>query len=194
MTDYRIEAKVRNARLLRALESIGETPTSFARKNDLYPATVCGLVAMTRKPVLADGSWRKEVMAICEATRKMPCELFTEKQMTAKAKTSTKREVSEAELETALEATRVELLPPPEERMHAQTVARELFEWLHEKYPRLAKVAAMRQKGFTLDEVAEEFGLSRGRIGQMEAKAYRLMKGKARVRFRAKNYLEAIGE
>lgn len=193
MSDYRIEAKIRNARLLRAIESIGESPTGFAKKRGLNISRMCEIVAMKTAPVNATGDWWPEVMAICEATRKMPSDLFTERQMKRAEKTSIVKDVEEADLAIESQVATQDLLPPPECRIDAKRAATEVFEWLCEKNPRAAKAVSMHHEGATLEEIGGEIGASRERVRQIVAKSTRQMRERLRIKWRAESFEDLAG-
>lgn len=89
MSDYRVEIKVRNARIYRAMKAAGyETVAQVCRAFNLNQGTVGDLLNMKIAPTLRDGEWRKEVVVLCSGLGKMPAELFSEEQMVAWDKTT----------------------------------------------------------------------------------------------------------
>lgn len=183
MTDYRIEAKIRNARILKALEEIGETPTGFAKKRNLNFGRMCKIVAMKIPATNSKGEWWPEVTALCEATNKIPQDLLTLRQMEGIGKTKTSVDVKEDMLEISAEQVQRELLPSPEDRHDAIMIATELMDHMRSVYPREAKAVSMRNDGCTLEEIAKELGVTRERIRQMTEKGYRCMRDYARCKW-----------
>ena len=89
MSDYRVEIKVRNARIYRAMKAAGyENVAQVCRAFNLNQGNVGDLLNMKIAPTLRDGEWRKEVVVLCSGLGKMPSELFSEEQMVAWDKTT----------------------------------------------------------------------------------------------------------
>ncbi len=89
MSDYRVEIKVRNARIYRAMKAAGyETVAQVCRAFNLNQGNVGDLLNMKIAPTLRDGEWRKEVVVLCSGLGKMPSELFSEEQMVKWDKTT----------------------------------------------------------------------------------------------------------
>jgi RNA polymerase sigma factor (sigma-70 family) len=171
MSDYRVTVKVRNARMLRAIERLGYTPSGFAAAHGFSPTIVCALVAMKIRPTLRNGDWRREVIALCEAANCTPQDLFTERQMDRLERNTVEREVDEAALIALTGHTATS------EDAALISDARRLLEsaisGLNERY---AYVVRERAAGADLGEVGAELGVSKERIRQMEAKAHRKLR------------------
>ena len=164
MSDYRVKVSVRNARLMRAFESIGHTPSSFARTYGFSPSEVCALAALKIRPVLANGLWRKCVMRLCEVANLMPCDLFTERQMEGLRVSTSERDVDEEALEA--------IAPPdPEQFAITSDLARMANAAIDTLPPRHAAVFREWVDGATLDEIAAAHGVTRERARQIAHKA-----------------------
>lgn len=182
MSDYRVTVRVRNARLLRALEAIGHNPSSFAKAHGFSATEVCALAAMKLRPQDRNGDWRPVVVAICEATNTMPVELFNGRQLRGIDRNVVERELDEAALVALTGHT-----ASSEDHALTADARRLLGEALSHLPDRLKTVVQMRAQDMTLEEVARELGgLSRERIRQMEARAHREM------RQRLKKHQEAL--
>jgi hypothetical protein len=194
MTDYRVEAKFRNARLLAAFERIGETPTGFAKSRGLSITRTCAIVAMTKRPVDRNGDWWPEVMALCDAASVMPCDMFNEKQMDGFEKTSFSKDVDESLL-AASEFNRMQLSATPIcDREENIELASKLFYWITEYNPRYAKAVSLHSDGLTFDEIGSELGVTRERARQIVTRSHRMMKNYAKKRLGIDNLAGAFKE
>jgi hypothetical protein len=167
--DYRVKVTVRNARIMRALESIGHNPSSFARAYGFYAKETCAIAALRIKPVLANGNWRASVMKLCEITGKMPSELFTDRQMNGLRANSSERDVGEDAIVAMLE-------PPasPEQLAITSDMARIANEVIDGISPRAATAFRLHADGATYEEIGAEIGgVSRERARQLVMKAQR---------------------
>lgn len=184
MSDYRIKVSVRNARLMRAFESIGHTPSSFAKEHGFQPSEVCALAALKIPPVYANGLWRKCVMRLCELTNTMPGDLFTERQMAGLRVSSSEREVDEDAMESISAID-------PERLAITNDLARMANEIIDTLSPRSADVFRQWCDGATFDEIGEQHGVTRERVRQIALKAQREVR-KAMERKGVKSF-EAAG-
>jgi RNA polymerase sigma factor (sigma-70 family) len=169
VSDYRVKVAVRNARLMRAFESIGHTPTSFAHKYGFQASETCALAALRCKPVLSTGMWRASVMKLCELTRTMPSELFTARQMEGLRANSAQRDVDEDTL--------VAMLEPPAS-MEQLAITNDLAALANEVIDsrlsrRAAKALRLSIDGATFEEIGQELGVTRERARQIVEKARR---------------------
>lgn len=173
MSDYRVTIKVRNARMLRAIEGIGHTVSSFAKAHGLWPNAVYGLVAMTISPVDRNGQWRPAVMALCEQANILPQDLFTPRQMAAIERNTVERELDEAALEALTGHTATS-----EDHALIADARRLLAKAVSELTPREQLVLQRRMEDVNLREVGVEMGVVPERVRQIEAKAHRKLMGK----------------
>jgi DNA-binding CsgD family transcriptional regulator len=178
VSDYRVKVSVRNGRLMRAFESIGHTPSSFANAYGFKPSETCALAALKLKPVLSTGMWRKSVMKLCEITRTMPSDLFTTRQMEGLRANSAQRDVDEDTIIAMLE-------PPASMEQLAITndlaaVANEIID--SRLSLRSAKALRLHVEGATFEEIGQELGVTRERVRQIVMKAQRLTRAALRKR------------
>jgi len=195
MTDYRIEAKVRNARILRALEAIGETPSGFSKARGLNVSRMCAIAAMKCRPTNANGEWWPEVMALCDATKKTPCDLFTERQMQANIGKDIKKDVTEEYVLIGLADADVLLMDDhsSDDRTPQIQIANRLFSELANTYPRYARAVAMQQSDATLEEIGNDLGVTKERARQIIFRGERHMRKRARELFGARSFQECKG-
>lgn len=98
--DYRVEIKIRNARILRRVEAAGfASLAAFAAHHRISYHRLIGLAQMRRPPIDRGGHYRPEILQLCEALNATPEELFNDRQMVAGfSRTRIEREVSENEI------------------------------------------------------------------------------------------------
>lgn len=162
MTDYRVKISVRNARFMRALESLGHTPCSFAGEYGFTPSEICALAAMKIKPTLKSGMWRKSVMKLCDLARVMPDSLFSARQMEGLRTSVAVREVDEEAIEAMMFAA-----PDPEALAITNNLAGIADAVLDSIDLRSSKAFRMHVDGATLEEIGNELGVNRERARQI---------------------------
>lgn len=179
MTDYRIETKIRNDRILRALEGIGETVGSFCKRHGWPPATLYKIAAMKIAPKHRDGMWRREIMVLCDECKLMPSDLFTERQLTPVRETKAVAQVGEDQLRAQLaDLNRLAMDGiNPETLMIQRDLADSL---LSELSPRYREAVELSMGGESYEAIAAALGVSRGRAHQIILKAERVMREAAR--------------
>ena len=168
MTDYRVTIKVRNARVLRALERIGHTASSFAREHGFQPTVMCEIAAMKRSPVYRNGQWRREIMALCDAANVLPSDLFTDRQLSALDRNVVEREMDEAALVALTGHT-----TDSEDSALLADAKRLLSDAMATLPERVRRVLELRASGGTLEDCVAEMGTTRERMRQIEAKGLR---------------------
>jgi hypothetical protein len=153
LSDYRVKVTVRNARLMRAFESIGHSPSGFAKAYGFNATHVCALAALKIKPVGARGMWHPFVMKLCELTNLMPDELFTERQMEGLRASTTVREVDEEAIEALMAPT-----TDPEALAITSNLADIANEVIDTLSPRSAHALRLWAGGATFQEIGDEIG------------------------------------
>ena len=172
MKDYRVTVKVRNNRLLKAIEEVGGTPgQKWCDENGLGYSRVNDLINMTSSPMQKDGELFRDAARLCEVLNKLPEDLWSNAQLYP-----LERNFSEI----ALDYAQVVALLPPEEQVclpdfsgiENQERTRLVDEALSTLTEREEKVLRMRfHEEMTLDNVAKELGVTRERIRVVEHKA-----------------------
>ncbi len=82
MKDYRVTVKVRNNRILRAIESAGGSPgQKWCEAHGMSYGMVNGLINMTISPLLSDGSLRPDALRLCDVTNTIPDDLWSSAQL-----------------------------------------------------------------------------------------------------------------
>lgn len=170
--DYRITLKVRNANLLRAIEDLNETPGAiFAEKAGISYTTLNNLIGCKVSPIKDDGEYREGVMNLCEHLNKMPCELFSEKQLEP-------LEINTADVELTHKQCAALSKGGEPEGMLGEDHA--IYKALDRLTLRQALVIK-RRFGLegpeeTLKEVGELLGVSSARVRDIEAQALRKLR------------------
>lgn len=167
MSDFNVQIKVRNGRLLRRIREDYGTAAEFCRRCDLSAVRVSALVTMREAPILKSGEWSEFALNVAGALGAYPDEIWPEHMRSLKAKRATAEIELDAEDVAALGSGSFE---------QRQLIAR----WAKFLTPREAICLTARMCGATLDEAAAEINASRARTHQIEARAVRKMRDAAR--------------
>ena len=184
MTDYRVQIKVRNARLLRAIEKAGHQPGQiFAREVGIsYTGHLLPYLNLKRTPFDENGDLRPCAEMLCVFLNRLPDELWSEEQRYPLLTNAAEIELSAASVH--------ELLASPSDcadplsLLEKQQAAQAVDALLDTLTPREAEVMRLRHgidgEPMNLEEMARAKGCSRERIRQIEAKALRKLRAPAR--------------
>ena len=184
MTDYRVQIKVRNARLLRAIERAGHQPGQiFAREVGIsYTVHLLPYLNLKRTPFDENGDLRPCAEMLCVFLNRLPDELWSEEQRYPLLTNAAEIELSAASVH--------ELLASPSDcadplsLLEKKQAAQAVDALLDTLTPREAEVLRLRHgidgEPMNLEEMAKAKGCSRERIRQIEAKALRKLRAPAR--------------
>ena len=184
MTDYRVQIKVRNARLLRAIERAGHQPGQiFAREVGIsYTGHLLPYLNLKRTPFDENGDLRPCAEMLCVFLNRLPDELWSEEQRYPLLTNAAEIELSAASVH--------ELLASPSDcadplsLLEKKQAAQAIDALLDTLTPREAEVLRLRHgidgEPMNLEEMAKAKGCSRERIRQIEAKALRKLRAPAR--------------
>lgn len=180
MEEYRVDIKVRNNLILRKIESLGfDSIPKFCESIGLSYAGLVPIINMQRSVYTTQGKIRDSVLKLCNKLNCAPEELFSATQMETALETNKRSyEVKEAEMRYMLGQQDVGLLEDHVLDDQKNEAIEDIFNYLT---PREGKVIKMRHglgeyDASTFDEIAKEFGVTRERIRQIEAKAYRKLR------------------
>ena len=184
MTDYRVQIKVRNARLLRAIEKAGHQPGQiFARELGIsYTGHLLPYLNLKRTPFDENGDLRPCAEMLCVFLNRLPDELWSEEQRYPLLTNAAEIELSAASVHELL-ASHSDCADPLSllEKKQAAQAVDALLDTLT---PREAEVLRLRHgidgEPMNLEEMAKAKGCSRERIRQIEAKALRKLRAPAR--------------
>ena len=179
--DYRVTVKVRNNRILKAIENVGGIPGSkWCKSVGLsYPA-LNNLINMKTSPYDSKNfSLTLTASKLCEVTDTLPEDLWSSEQIYPLEKNMSELELSSEQMQQLIgvdSSDQPYLARATKEAKHIVAVA------VASLTPREADVLAKRyQSDMSLDAVANAHGVSRERIRQIEAKALRKLRHPSRV-------------
>jgi lambda repressor-like predicted transcriptional regulator len=165
VSDFNIQVKVRNARLLRAIRAKAETAAEFSRLAGIEQNALSGLLTMRLSPMRKSGEWTTAAMRICEFVGCMPEEIWP--------KHMERFLLKKAETEIELSAAEVEAIAEGSENQIQQRAM--LERWIAKSgiAQRDIVLLQMRTDGATYEDCAKEFSVSRERVRQREVRAMR---------------------
>lgn len=172
MTDFAIQIRVKNARLLRAIRSRYGTAAACSRATGVSQPVLGQLLAMKVSPLTKKGEWRPMVITLTEHLNINPDVVWPERLRDFTIKNPT------AELE--LSAPQVESLMGQAADPILQLEQRDILSKLAASItPRQLDFIMRHQAGETPDEIAESEGVGRARVHQIINKGLKRMREKA---------------
>jgi len=166
MTDFNIQIRVRNGRLLRAIRGVSDSTADFCRKAGVNQSRVGALLTMKFSPINKNGDWKPIVHEICSYVGCEPDLLWPQHMQRMLLKRS--------EAEVDMSAAEVFAIAGDAD---TQMTHRALLSHAVKRLtPREIECIGRRQRGETLEQIAVDFKVTGNRVGQIEAKAYRKMK------------------
>lgn len=179
--DYRLIAKIKNNRILSAIENAGfKTVGAFCVSSGFSPSSVGELVNLRKSPLLQNGSgWRELPCQLADALGVLVEDLFSEAQKTL----SLHRNVAE---KTFGEKQMLRMVDESPETLLLENEMKEtMTEVLDELTPLQRDVLIMRfgldgKPPLTLEEAGTKYDLSRTRIMQIESCAVRKLRHPSR--------------
>ena len=182
MKDYRLTIKVRNNRLLKAIEDAGGTPGGkWCAANGLCYERVNNLVNMKSSPLTSNGELHRDAARLCEVLGKLPEELWSNEQLYPLERNFSELEMDYAQVVALLPQEQQSYLPDFSEFEQEQTKSL-LSKVVSTLTPSEQNVIRLRfEEDLTLDECARKLGVGRGRVRQIEQKSLRKMRHPAMV-------------
>ena len=184
MTDYRVQIKVRNARLLRAIEKAGHQPGPiFAREVGIsYTVHLLPYLNLKRTPFDENGDLRPCAEKLCVFLNCLPDELWSEEQRYPLVTNAAEIELSAASVHELLASP--SSCADPLSMLEKKQASQAVDSLLDTLTPREAEVLRLRcgidGESMNLEEMANAMGCSRERIRQIEVKALRKLRAPAR--------------
>jgi RNA polymerase sigma factor (sigma-70 family) len=184
MTDYRVQIKVRNARLLRAIEQAGHQPGQiFAGKVGIsYTGHLLPYINLKRTPFDENGDLRPCAEMLCVFLNRLPDELWSEEHRYPLVTNAVEIELSATSVYELL--SRPASCADPSSLLEKKQAVQAVDALLETLTPREAEVLRLRHgidgEPMNLEEMAKAKGCSRERIRQIEAKALRKLRAPAR--------------
>lgn len=185
MSEYRIDIKVRNNLLLTAMENAGyKTVAEFSRVCGVSQSQIGDFLNLKKAPITQEGKLCTAAERIADCLCLLPEDLWTPEQMQLALPTNRSHfKMSHKEMMLTLSRQTGEL---PEDvdlnkLLENKDLERVIGELLDGLTPREAKVLRLRfgigvPNEYTLEEIAQKFDVTRERIRQIEAKAFRKLK------------------
>lgn len=168
MTDYRVTLRVRNARILRALEGQGYASVAeFCRTWGFHQSDIGALIGMKKSVVASDGRLTPTAEKLCEALCALPEELWSEDQLYGKPllRNTAEFEISPEDI-AALGSRQKYLQIGVEKLMETAKLT------ANERKVLIQKVMHDVPTG----SLTKQLDVSRSRLGQIESNALRKMR------------------
>lgn len=176
--DYRLTVKVRNNRILKAIEAVGGTPGGkWCAANGLNYVSVNELINLTSSPLnKVDGTLTLNASLLCDVLGKLPEDLWSNEQLYPLVKNFSEMEMDYGQVCALLPSSEQSYLPDFSEMEEAETT-KLVDEALGCLTSREAKVLRLRfYEDMTLAAIGEQLGVQQERVRQIEAKALRKLR------------------
>mgnify|MGYP003651682882 FL=1 len=185
MSDYRVNVKVRNARLLRAIEGAGYVSgAKFAKASGISYSTLIKYLNLALSPLGRNDNYTDQAMKLCEFLNKGPDDLWSIEQLTPLKTNKAEREVAANQVRFIMHQ-RDSSTSDPELLIEQREDIGMLNAMIETLSPREQEILRLRHgidcAEHTLSQAAELFGVSKERVRQIEAKAMRKMRHPDRV-------------
>lgn len=168
--DFNVKVTVRSARVLNAITEAFGTQADMSRATGIPHHQINKFVTMRETPVGEDG-WKDSAETFAAALGKYPSDLWPEHMQNVKLRRAT--------AELSMDTDEVQAVMDGGVDRHA---LRDLLTYaaggLNERY---MKVLQLSLEGATSDEIAQEFGVSRGRAHQMLMSAQQKMRDRLKL-------------
>ncbi len=174
MSDFNLLIKIRNGRMLRKMREHGlYTAASLSRASGVTQAEVGELLMLKTGPInKLTGEVRPASLKICAALNSTLQDLFPASMCEYRApKTNVEVDLSLEQIAGMLDHDADPVLA-----LENKDILNRLYDVLT---PRERRVVEGHSREETIDEIAEEFGVTRTRIWQLEARAHRKMRNRA---------------
>lgn len=182
MKDYRLTIKVRNNRLLKAIEAVGGIPGGkWCAENGLSYSLVNDLINMTKSPLTAGGDLCPVAVRLCGVLGKLPEDLWSSEQLYPLERNFSEMEMDLAQVVALLPSEQQSYLPDFSKFEQEQTTAL-VSQAVSTLASREQEVIRLRfEDDLTLEECANRLDVTRERVRQIEAKALRKLRHPVRA-------------
>jgi transcriptional regulator with XRE-family HTH domain len=182
MSDFNIQIKVRNGRLLRAIRQKYGSSAELCRKCEISPTIVSRYLIMKESPILQNGEWKESAFDVSSAVGLEPEEIWPDYMRQIALRKST------VELDASVD--QIVALSNGDGQLAIKLAAMKIID-THRIMPRYREVLKMRvMDGLTLEEAGKVVGVTRERIRQMECKAMRELRHPASMKGVNRNILD----
>lgn len=181
MKDYRVTVKVRNNRILKAIEAAGGDPGGkWCEANGLPYQAINNMINMTRGPLSANGSLSQVAQDLCDVLNKLPEDLWSNDQLYPLERHMSDVEMDRREIQAFLPQEHEQSYLPDFSDLERKEVKAIVDKTLATLQPRTAAVLRMRyEDDATYIEIAKNFGITQERVRQIEVKALRILRNPA---------------
>jgi RNA polymerase primary sigma factor len=180
MSDYKVEIRVKNARILHLMRLAGiNTAVELSRLSGVRYEAIGQIINLKNSPMSkTTGTWKPEVLKLADALNCMPDDMFSTHQRTSfLANNKRSIEMSEAEVELLMDS-REQVLLPDDVVLAAERKGRVVALLNEMLTPRQADIIKRRfgldgDGEKPLDEIASTYGISGQQIRNIEKQAIR---------------------
>ena len=178
MKDYRVTVKVRNNRILKAIESAGGDPGGkWCEANGLPYHAINNMINMTRGPLSANGSLSQVAQDLCDVLNKLPEDLWSNDQLYPLERHMSDVEMDRREIQAFLPKEQEQSYLPDFSDLERKEVKAIVDKTLATLQPRTEAVLRMRyEEDATYIEIAKMLGITQERVRQIEMKALRILR------------------
>ncbi len=182
MKDYRVTVKVRNNRILKAIEALGGTPgQKWCVANGLTYNTVNDFINMVRGPLTPSGALKESAQELCDVLNKLPEDLWSNDQLYPLERHMSDVELDRKEMTEFLPMAEQSYLPDFSdfEQRQVRSLLDKAIDTLSERHAKILRLRFYDE--ITLDDAAKVLSVSRERARQIEEKALRLLRQPSRL-------------
>ena len=174
MKDYRITVRVRNNRILKAIEKSGGTPGGkWCADNGLSYTMVNDLINMTASPLSTSGALRDVAQRLCDTVNCLPEDLWSNEQLYPLETNMSSIEMDSVEVSALLDYRQATYLPDET----SGELTKHIDFALATLRQREEIVLRMRfHEDMSYEQIGKRFDLSIERIRQIEALALRKLR------------------
>jgi RNA polymerase sigma factor (sigma-70 family) len=183
MNDYRVKIKVRNNRILKAIESSGGVlGLKWCKANGMCYTSLNDLINMTKSPLTYSGEFTTAATKLCDVLGVLPDDLWSQEQIRPLEKNFTEMEMSYEQLLALNNVGETFYLTDFEKTIDSERLKNkfdELLAGLTERQQQVLNFRFFQEK--TLEEVSDILNISKERVRQIETKAVRLLRNPKRL-------------
>ena len=183
MSDYSVEIKIKNARVLRLMRLAGiKNAAELSRLSGVSQSRIGNLINLKMRPMSElTGTWRPTVLKIADALNCMPDDMFSDRQRLSFLESNKRSvEMSEAEVELLMDSRKEAMLP--DDAVFATEQRNAMVAIMDRVLSRRQALVLKGRLGFdqdgekTLEELGATLGVCKARVSQIEITALQQMK------------------
>ncbi len=177
MKDYRITVKVRNNRILKAIEDAGGEPgMKWCKDNNLCYEGINSLINMTRSPLTAEGKLRSYAMNLCDVLGKLPEDLWSNEQLYPLERNYSEIEMDYAQVVGMLPSEQQFYMPDFSgiEQDEIKSILNNAISTLRQNEQKVIRM--IFDEELSQKECAKQLNVSAGRISELLKRALRKLR------------------